>query len=285
MKLIPKDEWTAELKEENRILQSYFYDDLLKAWSRDLVPFLHHYTRADVLPKIVRSKTIRLYSVIDMPDKEEFRYPLRIVWAQIEPYWNQLVLDIPDLFNPRRSLCLEDCIRPFAACFCEAEESEFMWQEYADWFKGVSIKVDYSSFGTTPHKHAVYPMVYDEVEFEKVLVRFFDYLVGREWTIRFNCQEGKTLGLEACLLLLHFLVRIKRQEFYQECEWRALKMQSVGDSDKVDERGKHFVEIPMRPEYLSAVVLGSKCPLHEAEVEELLKDEFPGVPVLRSKLS
>jgi hypothetical protein len=160
-----------------------------------------------------------------MKDKEEFLYPMHTIWRSMQPYWGALVLDVvTHLFNPGRRVGIADVSSAHAACFCAAE-CEFMWaSEYGDRFAGAAIRLDGGAFcAVTPDEYSVYPMVYDEGEFKRILARLFDYVVDRNWIERFNFEEGRTVAFELSMLLLHFPARMKRVSFRSEQEWRALR--------------------------------------------------------------
>ena len=281
--LIPKEKWTAEIREEVGLLKGRF-GQLVNVWQREIPVQLYHYTSSETMKKILLSRTIRLHDVFDMPDKEEFKYPNRAIWAALQPSYGKLILEVADLFNPGRRAGLDDALLPFVACFCEAEESEFMWRRYGDRFKGASITIRGQRLGARPGEHAVYPMVYNGAEFKEILGKFFQYLVGRDWIMRFDFAAGRTLALEACMLLIHFLVRMKRARFSPEGEWRALKLRWQGYAHQVDNKGRRFIDVPLLPRYLAGVTLGSKSTLQEKDITALLRAHFGKVPVLRSKL-
>jgi hypothetical protein len=158
----------------------------------------------------------------------------------------RLVIDFSDIFNPgRRHATLEGAFGTFAACFCEAHESKFMWRQYGDCFRGASIRVNGVSFSATPRQFGVYPMVYDQTDFKRVLIGLFDYVVSRDWNTKFNFSEGRTIAFEVTLLLMNFLFRMKRDFFRQECEWRALKLNAGQNKPSRDEQGREYFEISL----------------------------------------
>jgi hypothetical protein len=127
-------------------------------------------------------------------------------------------------------------------------------------------------------------MVYDRDEFEDILMQLFDYVVARDWVAKFNFEAGRT----GCLRGLHAPPSLSLTGEAEKISPRervaGAQARLAGRPHQVDEGGRRFVEIPLLPEYLSAVVLGSKSNLREKEVQEILRDRFGDVPVMRSKL-
>jgi hypothetical protein len=74
------------------------------------------------------------------------------------------------------------------------------------------------------------------------------------------------------LYLTHFLVRIKRDRFRPECEWRALILRNSDGFDTCDDGGRCYVEVPLQ-EHLHGVILGSKSLLCE---KRNCEDRRPG---------
>jgi len=280
--LLKPDEWSDEMREERRLLQERF-DALIAPWEKETPSSLYHFTSSHTLVKILQSRVIRLYSVFDMKDTEEFIYPLHAIWESMQPYWGALIVDVTDLFNPRRRVGIPDVAAVHAACFCPAE-CEFMWaNDYGDRFAGAAIRLDAAAFcAVTPDAYSVYPMVYDGAEFKTILDRLFDYVVQRDWTVRFNFREGRTVAFELSMLLVQFLARMKRESFRSEEEWRALRMQPEGRIHVDPAGARRFIERPLSPKHLSAILLGSRSTLREDDVSEMLREFYGEVPVFRS---
>lgn len=263
---------------------------LLKEHLRTLIPnppkprYLYHYTSAQNLAKILEGGVIRFYDA--MKDREEIDFPLRTIWRLLQSYSGRLPFDLYALFNAERRRNIGSVLYPFACCFCQSTESAFMWWNYADEFEGASIRIRGAPFSKNPSHHAVYPMLYERREIEKNVRSFCRHIVGRDWIGRFSFKEAAALSCEAALSLCTFLVCVKRPRFCREHEWRAMIMRRSAGPWQVDPNsGRNYVEIALLPEYVSGIVLGSKCPLSPAELRDRLRDSpYKNATITRSKL-
>ena len=289
--MLQRHEYSRKLQQEVRLLKQH----LGALIPNPPVPrYLYHYRRLEILLKILDSGTLRLYDVWTMEDPEEVNYPWGIIWRLMQPYVGRLPFHLADLLNPglqkdvgrARRRNVVSVLHPFASCFCQADETAFMWRKYADRFMGASLRIHSAPFRDTPNTHALYPMMYGPREVEKSLRSFYQYVVSRDWINRFDFEQGRALSLEAVMSLVTFLVCLKRRRFCGEHEWRAMKMRgSTGPWQMDAASGRSYIEIPLRPECVSAIVLGSKCPLSATDLRERLRNsQYKSAIVTRSKL-
>lgn len=262
------------------------FEKLVSPWNRATPQRLFHYTGLENFKKILSTRTLRLYDILEWEDDpEEFRYPLRTIWGAMQPYWKDLIVHFTDLFNPDRRVSLDRAFNVCAACCCEAEESEFMWRStYGRSCQGVSIVLNGPEFCAQPKEFAVYPMAYNETEFLEILAKLFGFILQRGWVSAFNFEEGLTVACRACEILLHFLVRMKRPQYDPEREWRVLKL-GVALGYEIDEKRKHFVNLPLKTEYVGGVILGSECPFDETDLSRLLDGAGFNIPFVRSRVT
>jgi hypothetical protein len=280
--MLAEKNWSPALKQEVDELKEYF-QAVNSEQDRPEPEYVYHYTSLGTLCKILEGETIRLYDLMDMKDNQEFLHPLRIVSESMTHYWDKLLTKVSGLFQKTDRLAIGDTWHAAIACFCEGAETQYMWNEYADQGRGAAIKCHAPVLRSNPTSHAVYPMIYDDAWFRGMLRRSHEYVVLREWPYRFGFQEGTVIGWQYCEHLLKFLLRVKRECFSQEREWRALKLMDSTDANHRDDRGRRYVTIPLLQEYVSAVVLGPKCPKSEEEIKAFLNTtRYKGAGVSRS---
>jgi hypothetical protein len=129
--MLAEKHWSSDLKKEVAELKECFKDVSVEL-ERPAPLYLRHYTKWDILCKMLQGQSIRLYDVLSMTDQEEFLYPHRIIRESMEHYWGKPLLHVTDFFLARRLTQIRSICAPFASCFCEAAETRYMWTEYGD---------------------------------------------------------------------------------------------------------------------------------------------------------
>lgn len=108
---------------------------------------LYHYTKYDVLDKIVKKENIALratyYQRFGVDDYECFRNDSVNIIRKIceENNWNY----DPDMLT----------IKPFITSFCLNADSKYMWEHYADDYKGVKLIFDKEMMLEIQHRYGV----------------------------------------------------------------------------------------------------------------------------------
>lgn len=280
--MLSESSWSTELRTEVGGIKEHL-KSLVFEWDRPVPEYVYHYRCLDTLTKILQSKEIRLYEVMTMEDKEEFLHPLRIVRESMIPYWRELLVDVTTFFHESRQTRLTHGLSAFAACFCEASETKFMWTKYGNEGRGAAIQCRAANLRSHTKSHAFYPMMYNDAWFRKTLRLAHEYAISRRWPSRFGVEEEKVLGYHYCEQILTLVVGIKRECYRAESEWRALLLDSAGSFRS--DGSRRYVGIDLLPEYVSAVVLGPRSPRSEAEMKDFL-DTTPywQAAVLRSTL-
>lgn len=280
--MLPELQWSDDLRDEVAALKERF-DSLYKPWDRPTPVYLYHYSKW--VTSILESQTIRLYDVTSMEDKEEVLYPLRQVRESMHPYRNELPPTVVNVFHEDKRITLGSTWNAFESSFCEGQETAYMWREYADQGRGAAIHFNARELRSQPASHAVYPMTYDAALL-RILVRdACRYALSRKWIRRFKREEKNVLAYRFCEHIVKSLLSTKRDCFRQESEWRALQLDASG-GHHTDERGRRYIEIALSPVYVSAIVLGAKSSMSEAELKAFLdKTPYQHTDVLRSEMS
>ncbi|HEY4361962.1 MAG TPA: hypothetical protein VGN17_13375 [Bryobacteraceae bacterium] len=127
-------------------------------------------------------------------------------------------------------------------------------------------------------------MMYQETEYKNILTRFCEYLSSRNWNHRFSDEHKILLGYKAFVRLLNEAFSIKRANFEQEQEWR-LMQPTPPQQCLIDAYGRSYIEIPLRPECLTEIVLGLHSEETESTLETFLRQTpYAGVPISRSEV-
>lgn len=130
-------------------------------------------------------------------------------------------------------------------------------------------------------------MVYDEVRFRGILSQTSDYAASRKWESEFGFAEADVIGYQLCLHIFGLMLLLKQECYAAESEYRILRLNPSEDECKTDDNnGRRYVEMGLRPEHISAIVLGPHCQTSETEMRALLNSTlYKHIEVTRSKLS
>ena len=131
------------------------------------------------------------------------------------------------------------------ACFTEKGNSKFMWDLYADGYKGFALEYDFRKLYMTETN--LYPIIYSSLMLDATqvisricILRYIDSIqtdqIYKEWFETFKTQVHQLNPIDLMYFTKMYLYKDKA-EYSHEREWRMLKV----DSDTIEQ---DFINIP-----------------------------------------
>lgn len=236
--------------------------------SKSLPPVLYHYTNADGLCGILKSRSFRLGHFSYLNDARELTYGLNLGVERLRHHRSTAVDKTRDLLDRAISAFDGDYFKnwmqsmsPFVTCFCENGDLLSQWRAYGGDGAGYAIGFDTSKFKTlTGQFPATGPtdLFAIKVEYDtsvqsdlidrsiQIALKEFDRVQTEpDW------DADGSIGLAVAVLSVCFYevsLCFKHPGFSEENEWRLIEL--VRDAARVNTRVangvlKPYVEVPI----------------------------------------
>lgn len=263
------DQFTQEAQE---ILK----EELEPESSHDYTPIMFHYTNDIGLKGIINSGNLWLTDMFSLNDPSELQYGYSVA-ADIlaakakgdtfaEHFAAQFGINLKNAF--------QDQIHFFCCSFSKVGNNLGQWRAYANDGNGFAIGFDCAKlqpkFISGPSS-AAFPMNYDgkllHKTHTKLIEKFFPHLSGHN-SLNPQCPEEvqkygslyKALMIPALRASLHF----KHLAYWDEREYRFMKIQNIDDSSKIKSRSRNYQLIKYMefdwksagPDVLKKIVIG-----------------------------
>ena len=216
---------------------------------------LYRYLDANSALKSIESRSLRISRLSELNDPFEWRMGIAGVIPEGEPLVEKWLASIMANQNKITGLM----------CFSATCEEPVLWSHYADKHRGVAFEVDYNSLPD----HLI-EMSYPS----KRLV-----VDGNRYA---ELQKDEPKLKEYLLPFIQQMLRQKSPSWVYEREYR-IYFDLVKDQNLQTAGGHYFVRIP--DNFLTRVILGSKCLLEEQYVAKALeKSGLTSTKVVRAKI-
>lgn len=222
----------------------------------DLPNVLYHYTTADGLAGILRSRRIRATDVRFLNDSAEFIYALRLIDAQIDAIKTKVDTTLVDAW--KRAFRMVPSMRFYAASFSSDKDSLPQWRAYARPY-GFALGLDMGhvvAVSDVPKETAIpYRCLYDVGQQEEMVKYGLQYL-SDEYERRKATSPAPDLHEQfAAHFLSHALglaACFKHPAFKEENEWRVVLRVFVGEGGGIKRKARlgtrtlvPYVELPI----------------------------------------
>jgi Protein of unknown function (DUF2971) len=193
---------------------------------------MYHYTTLGGLQGIINSGRLWMSDVRFMNDASELTYATELINDEVHKVLNdpahQGLLTLLDGYERLPSI-FDWGLRPFIACFCEADDLLSQWRGYGQDDAPVSLKLDFRGFVAFDLQNAHFTKVVYPVEEQRALVR--EAMTPWLSTVGSLLGEGyelAELSVTAVSALMHAMTEyplfFKHPTFSEEREWRLIRV-------------------------------------------------------------
>jgi hypothetical protein len=204
--------------------------------------FLHHYTSAATVEKIVLSRSLWATCIHDQTDKTEISHTSGLVTqlvgeiarSAIPEFAADVIARLPFFMEERKQWI-------FIACFCDDYDSPLYWTGYGDYclrFPAPWIESSFLSIADSKAECWYQRVVYDEELQRRVMERALRSIVSAISHNTSGSNDGPwaqamidNCARNAAQLLLSIAVGFKRRSFEGEREWRIVCAPQLGSNN------------------------------------------------------
>jgi hypothetical protein len=231
---------------------------------------IYHYAPRQSIRGILESREIWLFDTFsmqnDLMDGRAWIDVFRCVLSR-----KSLPPSVKFLFSPGGLLYTRWCYS-LVACFSSNCELPQQWRDFADMGKGCAIEFSFNAIRERSdggHSFGWTPMLYGERDQTARAEKTVDEAIRirRE----FSDLSDNEYWAQALFSFLCCGTRFKAENHRDQDEWRIFLDRPLDCVDIKHYKGRAYMPLPLTPDMVTAVVMGSNCECSEDELAHLLE--------------